>query len=114
MAASVQEQTAMEERATIARELHDIVAHHLSEIAAQSETARLTSPRLSTDARQRLEPRAQTARDALTETRRLLGLLREDVDGDAERAPQPGLERLAELVDTARDAGSNIRLILQG
>jgi signal transduction histidine kinase len=47
MAATVQEQTAMEERATIARELHDIVAHHLSVIAVQSETARLTSPRLS-------------------------------------------------------------------
>ena len=114
MAASVQEQTEMEERATIARELHDIVAHHLSVIAVQSETARLTSPRLSKDARQRFEAIGETARDALTETRRLLGVLREDVDGDAERAPQPGLERLAELVDTARDAGSNIRLILQG
>ena len=114
MAESVREQTAMEERAAIARELHDIVAHHLSMIAVQSETARLTSPKLSADARGRFEAIAATARDALTETRRLLGVLREDVDGDAERAPQPGLDQLAELVDTARDAGSNIRLILQG
>src|SRR5262249_13815327 len=56
----------------------------------------------------------QTARDALTETRRLLGLLREDVAGEADRAPQPGLDRLAELVDTARDTGANVRLVLQG
>jgi signal transduction histidine kinase len=114
MAESVREQTAMEERARIARELHDIVAHHLSVIAVQSETARLTSPRLSADARGRFEAIAQTAREALTETRRLLGVLREDVDGEAERMPQPGLDRLNELVDTARDAGANVRLILQG
>ena len=114
MAESVREQTAMEERARIARELHDIVAHHLSVIAVQSETARLTSPKLSADARGRFEAIAATARDALTETRRLLGVLREDVGGEADRAPQPGLEQLAELVDTARDAGANIRLILQG
>jgi signal transduction histidine kinase len=114
MAESVREQTAMEERARIARELHDIVAHHLSVIAVQSETARLTSPRLSADARGRFEAIAATAREALTETRRLLGLLREDVVGEAEREPQPGLDRLTELVDTARDAGANVRLILQG
>jgi signal transduction histidine kinase len=114
MAESVREQTVMEERAAIARELHDIVAHHLSMIAVQSETARLTSPKLSADARGRFEAIAATARDALTETRRLLGVLREDVGGEAERAPQPGLDQLPELVDTARDAGSNVRLILQG
>lgn len=114
MEESVREQTAMEERAAIARELHDIVAHHLSVIAVQSETARLTSPKLSADARQRFEAIAATARDALTETRRLLGVLREDVDGEADRTPQPGLDRLGELVDTARDAGSSVRLVLQG
>ena len=114
MAESVREQTAMEERARIARELHDIVAHHLSVIAVQSETARLTSPKLSADARGRFEAIAATARDALTETRRLLGILREDVGGEADRAPQPGLDRLAELVDMARDTGGNVRLILQG
>lgn len=114
MAESLQEQTAMEERARIARELHDIVAHHLSVIAVQSETARLTSPDLSADGRERFEAIAQTARDALTETRRLLGILREDVGGEADRAPQPGLDQLADLVDTARDTGSNVRLVLQG
>jgi signal transduction histidine kinase len=114
MADSQREQTAMEERARIARELHDIVAHHLSVIAVQSETARLTSPKLSADARGRFEAIAATAREALTETRRLLGVLREDVGGDADRAPQPGLDGLGDLVATARDAGANVRLILQG
>jgi signal transduction histidine kinase len=114
MAESLQEQTAMEERARIARELHDIVAHHLSVIAVQSETARLTSPKLSDDARGRFEAIAQTARNALTETRGLLGVLREDAGGDADRAPQPGLDQLPELVDTARETGTNVRLILQG
>jgi signal transduction histidine kinase len=114
MAEATREQTAMEERARIARELHDIVAHHLSVVAVQCETARLTSPELSDDARGRFEAIAQTARDALTETRRLLGVLREDVSGEADRAPQPGLDQLAELVDTARDTGTNVRLILQG
>jgi signal transduction histidine kinase len=114
MAESAHEQTVMEERAAIARELHDIVAHHLSMIAVQSEAARLTSPKLSSDARGRFEAIAATARDALTETRRLLGVLREDVPGEADRAPQPGLDDVAALVDTARDAGSNVRLILQG
>ena len=114
MAESVREQTVMEERARIARELHDIVAHHLSVIAVQSETARLTSPKLSADARNRFEAIAATAREALTETRRLLGVLREDVAGEADRAPQPGLDGLSDLVDTARDAGANIRLIFQG
>jgi signal transduction histidine kinase len=114
MAESVREQTVMEERAAIARELHDIVAHHLSVIAVQSETARLTSPKLSADARGRFEAIAATARDALTETRRLLVVLREDSDGGPERSPQPGLDQLGELVDTARDTGSKIRLIMQG
>ncbi len=95
MADSTREQTVMEERARITRELHDIVAHHLSVIAVQSETARLTSPQLSADARERFEAIAATAREALTETRRLLGVLREDVVGEADRAPQPGLEQLA-------------------
>ena len=114
MALSEREQTAMEERARIARELHDIVAHHLSVIAVQSETARLTSPRLSADARRRFEAIGATARDALTETRRLLGVLREDVGGEPDRAPQPGLDQLPDLIDTARDAGAKIRLIMQG
>jgi signal transduction histidine kinase len=110
MAESVRARTVMEERARIARELHDIVAHHLSVIAVESEAARLTSPQLSTDAAGRLEAIAGTAREALTETRRLLGVLREDSHGEADRAPQPGLSELDDLLNRARSTGTRIRL----
>jgi signal transduction histidine kinase len=108
------DQAAVQERARIARELHDVVAHHVSMIAVQAETARLTSPGLSDDGRERFEAIGATARDALTEMRRLLAVLREDAGGLAERAPQPGLDRLDELLGSARAAGTRLRLILHG
>jgi signal transduction histidine kinase len=79
----------------------------------QAETARLTSPGLPEQGREHLEAIGQTARDALDEMRRLLGVLRED-DGTAQRAPQPGLAQLGELVDTARAAGTSVQLTVSG
>ena len=114
MAESVRARTVMEERARIARELHDIVAHHLSVIAVESEAARLTSPELSPDAGGHLEAIASTAREALTETRRLLGVLREDAGGEADRRPQPGLDELDDLIERARATGSHVRVVRQG
>ena len=85
-------------------------------IAVQAETTRLTTPGLPVAGAQRLSAIGDTARAALTEMRRLLGVLREDVDGDvAQRRPQPGLQHLNELLDEARDTtGAGIRLILHG
>jgi signal transduction histidine kinase len=114
MADSQREQAAMEERARIARELHDVVAHHVSMIAVQAETARLTTDGMPDEGKRRLEEIGETARGALAEMRRLLGLLRADAGGDAELAPQPGLDQLDELLDAARAAGSPVRLILSG
>ncbi len=114
MAENVRARTVMEERARIARELHDIVAHHLSVIAIESETARLTSPELPADTGGRLEAIASTAREALTETRRLLGVLREDSRGEADRAPQPGINELDDLIYKAQATGTPIRLMRQG
>ncbi|HEX6664874.1 MAG TPA: sensor histidine kinase [Gaiellaceae bacterium] len=114
MAESIRAQTVMEERTRIARELHDIVGHHLSVIAVESEAARLTSPELSSNVAGRLEAIASTAREALIETRRLLGVLREDTAGQTDRAPQPGLGELDELIDTAQASGTQIRLIREG
>ncbi len=111
---SLQNQAEMGERARIARELHDVVAHHVSAIAVQAETARLTTEGMPDEGKQRLEAIGDTARDALGEMRRLLGVLRSDTNGAAEREPQPGLARLDELVDTAREAGSDVRLTLSG
>jgi signal transduction histidine kinase len=113
-AETMREQAAMEERARIARELHDVVAHHVSMIAVQAETARLTTPNLSEEGRERFGDIAESARDALGEMRNLLGVLREDAGGGGERRPQPGIDRLQELVDEARVTGTTIRLTLQG
>ncbi|MEB8344151.1 sensor histidine kinase [Streptomyces endophyticus] len=108
---------ALGERARIARELHDIVAHHISTISVQAETARYTTPGLPPEGAERLLAIGDTARLALTEMRRLLGVLREDVPEAAAvtRAPQPGLHQLLALVDEAREtAGGAVRLILRG
>jgi signal transduction histidine kinase len=97
------------ERARISRELHDVVAHHISMIAVQAESARLTVPGLPPAGASQLAAIGDTARMALTEMRRLLGVLREDtarIDEDAgtQRVPQPGLAQLNTLVDDARDS----------
>jgi len=115
-AGTLLENTARGERARIARELHDVVAHHISLIAVQAETARLTTSGISADGAKRLLAIGDTAREALTEMRRLLGVLREDAHADAtERRPQPGLRQLIELLDEARDAsGAATRLIISG
>jgi signal transduction histidine kinase len=113
---TVLENTARGERARIARELHDVVAHHISMISVQAESARLTTPGLPPAGAARLSAIGDTARTALTEMRRLLGVLREDAGtAQADRAPQPGLDALGALLDEARTAtGAGARLILSG
>ena len=110
------EHTVRGERARISRELHDVVAHHVSMIAVQAETARLTVPGMPSDGAKQLLSIGNTARAALAEMRRLLGVLREDIEDEAaERQPQPGLRQLNELLDEARDASdAGIRLIVRG
>jgi signal transduction histidine kinase len=85
-------------------------------IAVQAETARLTTPGMPPAGAQRLSAIGDTARAALTEMRRLLGVLREDAQtGAADRLPQPGLGQLNELLDDARDtSGAETRLIVRG
>ena len=82
LADTLTEHLARGERARIARELHDVVAHHISMIAVQAETARLTTPGLPAAGAQRFAEIGDTARAGLTEMRRLLGVLREDVGDD--------------------------------
>ena len=112
------EHTARGERARIARELHDVVAHHVSMIAVQADSARLTTPGMPEVGARRLSAIGDTARTALTEMRRLLGVLREDAQPDPaidRQQPQPGLRELAELIDEARaGSGAGTRLILRG
>jgi signal transduction histidine kinase len=116
IAQSLFEHTARGERARIVRELHDVVAHHISMIAVQAETARLTTPGMPPAGAQRLSEIGDTARAGLTEMRRLLGVLREDAGAEiGQRHPQPGLRQLNELIDEARGAsGAAARLIVRG
>ncbi|HEX2314894.1 MAG TPA: sensor histidine kinase [Thermomonospora sp.] len=106
-------QARLEERARIARELHDVVAHHMSVIAMQAEAAPYKIPDLPDAARDTFALVRDAARDALTETRRVVGLLRAE-DEDAERRPQPGLERLEDLVGAARQSGLAVDVVIVG
>ncbi|MFI0373869.1 sensor histidine kinase [Actinomadura sp. 1N219] len=106
-------QAVLEERARIARELHDVVAHHMSVIAMQAEAAPYKIPDLPDAAKQTFGVVRDAAREALTETRRVVGLLRSDDEG-AERAPQPGLDRLDDLVAAARRSGLSVASVVVG
>ncbi|MGX5656982.1 sensor histidine kinase [Geodermatophilus nigrescens] len=100
---------ALAERARIAREMHDVVAHHLSLIAVRCETAPYRLAPLDARAGAELAEVAGTARTALTELQRLLGVLRAE-DQDAERAPQPGTADLGALFAGVRAAGTDLRV----
>jgi signal transduction histidine kinase len=95
----LREQAAMAERARIAREMHDVVAHSVSMIAVRAETAPYTISDLNEPAKAEFAEIATAAREGLAEMRRLLGVLRADVPATAETAPQPGLARLPELIE---------------
>ncbi|MFI9052600.1 sensor histidine kinase [Streptomyces sp. NPDC053427] len=110
--------TLLEERATIARELHDVVAHHMSVIAIQAEAAPYrvenTPPELATS----FATIRENAVAALTELRRILGVVRsEDPDAFAENAPeapQPTLASLDSLLDSVRGAGLTVEAVITG
>jgi signal transduction histidine kinase len=106
-------QAVLEERSRIARELHDIVAHHMSVIALQAEAAPYKFPDLSPAARDTFGVVRDAAREALAETRRVVGLLRQDSEAP-ERVPQPGLDRLEELTRRACRSGLDIDVIVVG
>jgi signal transduction histidine kinase len=102
-----------EERARIARELHDVVAHGVSVIAVQADAAEAALAVDPARAAPPLRTIRSTARDALTEMHRMLGVLREDGDGSG-HGPQPGLAQLGALVERARAAGVLVELTVDG
>jgi signal transduction histidine kinase len=106
LAEAEEQGTVLTERARIARELHDVVAHHVSMISVRAETAPYRLGELSEPARAELAEISQASRQALAEMRRLLGVLRSGEPAPL-TAPQPGVADLAELVAAARAAGSN-------
>jgi len=94
------------ERARIARELHDVVAHSLSLVAVRAETAPYRLKEVPGPAREEFLALAATARESLTELRRLLGVLR--TEPGAARSPQPSLADVDKLVSSMRSAGMDI------
>jgi len=107
-------QAVSDERQRIARELHDVVAHHVSVMGVMATGARrvlANDPRRAEEALATIE---DTGRTALREMRRLLDVLRTSDHDDAELTPQPGLAAVQTLVDQVRDAGLPVRLLVEG
>ena len=96
----------LEERARIGRELHDVVAHHMSLIAVQAETAPYRVGEISESVSDEFTAISAAARAALAEMRRLLGVLRNDEE--AARTPQPQIGQIDEMINTARNAGITV------
>lgn len=98
------------ERSRVARDLHDIVSHNLSVVVLQAAGARASSQGQPADPA--LEKIERSAREALTEMRQLLGVLRTDADS-LMLSPQPSLEDVATLVERVRDAGLPVELTIE-
>ncbi|MEV4917874.1 sensor histidine kinase [Streptomyces tirandamycinicus] len=103
------------ERARIARELHDVVAHNVSVIVVQADGAAYVLDAAPDQARQALETISSTGRQALAEMRRLLGVLRTgDAPESGEYVPQPDVEQIKELVEQVRGAGLTVDFRIEG
>jgi len=103
------------ERARIARELHDVIAHNVSVMVVQADGASYAMDTDPARAREALTAISATGRQALAEMRRLLGVLRREGDGaNSVRAPQPGMGELGELLDKARGAGLPVSFTVEG
>ncbi|MCA1656946.1 MAG: histidine kinase [Actinobacteria bacterium] len=101
------------ERTRIARELHDIVSHSVSVIVVQAEAAEEVLHADAARAAAPLRTIQGAGREALTEMRRMLGVLRAD-GGDTTFGPRPGVERVPELVGRVQDAGVQVELRVEG
>jgi signal transduction histidine kinase len=120
--------TLLEERSRIARELHDVVAHHMSVISIQAQVAPHLVENPSEELKENLHGIRQNALEALTELRRVLGVLRAEhpsnpddpdamagaAEGTAPHAPQPTLARLDALVENTRAAGLAVTVEIEG
>ncbi|MFJ9061934.1 MULTISPECIES: sensor histidine kinase [unclassified Streptomyces] len=103
------------ERARIARELHDVVAHNVSVMVVQADGAAYVMDASPDQARQALETISATGRQALAEMRRLLGVLRTgDSPESGEYVPQPDVEQIEELVGKVRETGLAVDFKIEG
>ncbi|RII17313.1 Sensor histidine kinase DesK [Streptomyces sp. YIM 130001] len=104
--------TLLEERTRIARELHDVVAHHMSVITVQADSAPYRIEGIPAAAQEEFTAIAASARESLAEMRRLLAVLRSEDAQGGERTPQPGLDKLQQLVEATVRAGVPAELSL--
>ncbi|WP_433338470.1 sensor histidine kinase [Spirillospora sp. CA-294931] len=107
----------VEERSRIARELHDVVAHHVSVMTVQAGAARRVLDRDPGSAREAMTTIEEVGRTALSEMRRIVGVLRTERDTEPagrQLAPQPGLGDLGELLDHVRETGLAVQLWVEG
>ncbi|MFJ6443133.1 sensor histidine kinase [Streptomyces sp. NPDC091649] len=103
------------ERARIARELHDVVAHNVSVMVVQADGAAYVMDAAPDQARQALETISGTGRQALAEMRRLLGVLRTgDAPEGGEYVPQPDVEQIEDLVEQVRQTGLEVDFKVEG
>jgi signal transduction histidine kinase len=108
-------QAVQEERVRIARELHDVVAHHVSVMGIQAGAARRSLARDPERASEALAGVEQASRDAVTEMQRLLTFLRSDGEAaDSSMTPQPSLAELDALLDTVRETGLDVQVEIVG
>ncbi|KUL27308.1 sensor histidine kinase [Actinoplanes awajinensis] len=103
-----------EERGRIAREMHDVVAHHIAVMVALSEGAAAVAAGSPERAAGVMGQAAATGREALGEMRRLVGVLRSSSGRTVDRAPQPGLDDVDALVERVRAAGIRVTLVRSG
>jgi signal transduction histidine kinase len=104
-----------EERMRIARELHDVVAHHMAVANAQAGTARHLAPTHPEQAMRLLDELSATTSSALLELRATVGVLRQTGDPDTDSLePAPGLDRLPELIATCETAGVEVTVATEG
>ncbi|WP_181043901.1 histidine kinase [Actinokineospora auranticolor] len=101
-------------RARAARDLRDVLAHHLSVISVQAGLAQYTVDRDPATARSAVEAVGDCGRQALAELRGLLDVLCDTAGAEPDRAPQPGLGELADLVDRTRAAGLSVAVAVTG
>ncbi|SCL28882.1 Signal transduction histidine kinase [Micromonospora rhizosphaerae] len=111
---SLAEQAVADERRRIARELHDVVAHHVSVMGVLATGARRVLPRDPDAADEAIATIEDTSRATLRELRRLLDVLRTDAEAAADLAPQPGLAGIEALVEQVREAGLPVTLRVDG
>ena len=103
-----------DERARIARELHDVVAHNVSVMVVQAGAARRMTERDPARARDALTSVEAVGRQALDEMRRLLGVLRTEDEATEQRSPQPSVSQLDSLVAHVREAGLPVEVVVEG